>query len=757
MRRIRQDAAAALVCYLTVSVALWSWGGFLTDHGAYRGLMAVVGGVVLVLGVVARALLPRWTAPVIQLLAGLGIVLGRLTAGSPARLHALVDAAHATFVSGYPPVQAQDIAIVLVPGAALAYAGADAVGVTARRPGLTGLVLLVVLAVPMGAAGTKGDGVPWAVFALAAIGFLGLLVVQEGSARARWGRALDDRSAAAHLAVHRGPALVGLSATVLALVVPLAWPAMHLRLNGWGAGDAGTITVSNPMVGMYGDLKQNADVDLVSVTPLGTTRPAPSYLKIAVLSQFDGAEWSTGSRRIPGDQTADGNLKPPTRTQRRLLDPQDSTTYQLSATTSFASSWLPVFDFPIAVRADGDWRYDTSTYDFIAATGNLTTAGATWTETASPVDPNAGSLERAQFGGSGAPAIDTALPDDLPGRIGSIAERVAGDQPTPFQQAVALQRWFTTPGRFRYSLERPGGDSSADLVSFLTTNKVGYCQQFATAMAVMARTLGIPARVDVGFLHSHPAGTNAYVFKGQDAHAWPELWFQGVGWVRFEPTPGVGAAVPSYTTDVGLATAPHGGGSTSDTQHADHPGSRVRPSVGPGPQSHTHQPTPSPAHHADTGASLTWAWALGGVVVAVLLAALPWAVRRRRRAVRLGGGAEAQWAELADTARDLRLPWDDGASPRIQGHRLAAHVTASGRDSLDRVVLAVERSRYARPGAASDDVREDAEAVIEELVGGVSRGEARSAALLPPTVVGGVRRRRARTGPVVSGPSDELH
>lgn len=758
MRRIRQDLPSALVSFLTVSVALWSWGGFLTDPGAYRGLMATVGVMVLVLGIAVRALLPRWSAPVIQVPAALGLVLLHLTGGSAGRLHAYLDAARATFVHGYPPVPAQDIAIVLLPGAALAYAGADALGITARRPALTGLVLLIVLAVPMGAAGTKGNGVPWAVFVLAALGFLVLLGLEERSRVRRWGRPLDVGEGRALLS-QRTPALVGVTATALALVVPLGLPTLHLRLNGWGAGNGDPITVTNPMVGMYGDLRQNADVDLVDVTtgPGAAADAPPSYLKVAVLSQFNGAEWSTGNRRIPSSQTADGVVRLPRQRASIQLDPSGLTSYRFSATSKFVSSWLPVFNFPVDVRADGDWRYDTSTYDFLAADKSLNTAGEGWTETAAAQDPAESTLARAPFGQAGAPAIDTTLPGDFPARIGAIAERVAGDQPTPFQEAVALQRWFTTTGGFRYSLQRPGGDSSADLLSFLTSEKVGYCQQFATAMAAMARTLGIPARVDVGFLHAHAIGQDEYVFRGQDMHAWPELWFPTVGWVRFEPTPGVGAVAPSYTDGVPLAT-PQSTNTQTPPDETILPTQHPQPSVAPPSQRHHRQAAAARARQS-AHSSPAWLWAVLGVMVAALAAALPWWVRRRRRAARLAGGAEAQWAEVADTARDLGLPWADEESPRGQGRRLAPHVSRESRESLDRIVLAVERSRYARPGAAYDDVRADAETVIGDLVGGVSRGAARSAALLPPTVLlgaGRVRRRLATTG-AAGAPSDELH
>ncbi len=120
-----------------------------------------------------------------------------------------------------------------------------------------------------------------------------------------------------------------------------------------------------------------------------------------------------------------------------------------------------------------------------------------------------------------------------------------------------LQNWFRETGGFRYSLKTQAvGSGNPALLHFLFKGpggRVGYCEQFATAYAVMARTLQIPARVAVGFLQPHQGRKpGEWVYKAHDLHAWPELYFQGSGWVRFEPTPGNRAATtPSYTHEAG--------------------------------------------------------------------------------------------------------------------------------------------------------------------------------------------------------------
>src|SRR5690606_17583001 len=105
---------------------------------------------------------------------------------------------------------------------------------------------------------------------------------------------------------------------------------------------------------------------------------------------------------------------------------------------------------------------------------------------------------------------------------------------------------------FSYSEEAPvdeGFDGTGmDALAIFLERKTGYCVHYASAMAVMARELGIPARIAVGFqpgARRFNDGSNIYEVSTDDLHAWPELYFDGVGWLRFEPTPGRGS-VPRY-------------------------------------------------------------------------------------------------------------------------------------------------------------------------------------------------------------------
>src|SRR5690606_8291077 len=140
---------------------------------------------------------------------------------------------------------------------------------------------------------------------------------------------------------------------------------------------------------------------------------------------------------------------------------------------------------------------------------------------------------------------DTGFQD----QIAELAREVTEGTTNRLEQASALQAYLRDTSRFTYSTEGTPA-ASRDAVWDFLQSRSGYCVQFATAMVVMARTLGIPARVGVGYLPGDfEAATSSYLVLGRAAHAWPELYFPRIGWLRFEPTPAIqSGAPPEYTT-----------------------------------------------------------------------------------------------------------------------------------------------------------------------------------------------------------------
>jgi transglutaminase-like putative cysteine protease len=743
-RELREGLLTALTA-LTVWVALWSWHSVAAGMAHALPTLTVTGIVVAAAGAGMRLLRWKWYAVVLVQLAlawsvvSIRLVHTPLPFRGTALLHledAFLEAGNAADRYAPPvPVVPGILAFVLC-GAALAFVVADLFARTLRRPPLAGVALLAVLAVPFSVVG--GGVSPW-VFALTAAGFLGQIVIAESGRLTGWGRSLDgpDRAEAATRTGWRGSlgaAAVGTTATALALVVPLGIPTLHLDLSGIGNGNGnGHVTVTNPMVDLHRDLVQGADVPLLVAR---TRDPDPTYLRIAVLTRFTDSQWTAGDRSIPRSQDAIGTLPVAGVDMSVARTKYD---YRFTAARDFDSRWLPTPVPADEIHAVGDWRYDAGTMDFIAAAKGLTTAGLTYTATKERLGLSSGQLMDTIAGVGQVPAYYTELPADLPRLVSQLADQVTRGQATAFAKAVALQSWFRVDGGFRYSTATALGSSANDLVTFLRTGpdgRTGYCQQFAAAMAVMARSLGIPARVAVGFLAPTRMSDGSYVYSSHDMHAWPELFFAGAGWVRFEPTPAArGTAAPSYTHTL-TSGGPQGG---TAEQPGDQPtagsSSLAQPRTAQRrlPEQEAAAPTDRTRHHVV-------AWISGGLalVIATVALLLPATVRRRGRGRGLTGEPEAAWAEVRDTMLDLGIPWADGVSPRTNARLMSAYIgTWEGKESLARLVAAVELARYGRtrPGGPDRAVADDARTVIEGLRAGASPDITRRAAWWPRTTL----------------------
>ena len=128
-----------------------------------------------------------------------------------------------------------------------------------------------------------------------------------------------------------------------------------------------------------------------------------------------------------------------------------------------------------------------------------------------------------------------ALYDDLPARVRALAQEGTAGAATPYDQALALEAYLR---QIPYDLAIAPPPAGRDVVDyFLFDIRAGYCDYYASAMVVMARSLGIPARLAVGYATGeYDPDSRAFVVREENAHSWPELYFPGVGWVRFEPT-----------------------------------------------------------------------------------------------------------------------------------------------------------------------------------------------------------------------------
>jgi hypothetical protein len=246
---------------------------------------------------------------------------------------------------------------------------------------------------------------------------------------------------------------------------------------------------------------------------------------------------------------------------------------------------------------------------------------------------------------------------------------------TPYQKAVAIQNYLRV--NESYNLQPPAGPGN-QLERFLFVTHAGYCQQFAAAFALLARIDGLPTRVAVGTTPGQLIQGDTYQVTTADIHSWPEVLFDGLGWVRFEPTPGRGApGNTGYTGVAPIQVGTAGGSSVAPVQFPTSVSSPdlaaphgVDPLSGSLPLSVPPTSAPLPVSTpqgtnvtAGQGADLGWL-AYGGGAVTLLLIGLLIATRFRRRVVQavIGGGRGSKEAGGREVPHDLLRAWEQACA-----------------------------------------------------------------------------------------------
>ncbi|WP_329465635.1 transglutaminase TgpA family protein [Streptomyces sp. NBC_01431] len=657
-----------------------------------------------------------------------------------------------------PAPATSGIRLMLVGGVLVIGLAVDALAVTFRSAAPAGLPLLALYSV---AAGLSQGGASWLWFLLAAAGYLLLLLAESRDRLSQWGRVFGGTArapgrppqgvfeSATPLAPVRTGRRIGVLALGIALVIPAMLPALDGGLlgpgggTGNGDGTGGTISAVNPLVSLQNSLNQPQDREVLRYNTNAQDTKG-MYLRIVALDEFDGASWKSSERRIkdvPDPLPRPDGLSPSVNT----TEVQTS----ISAAGWYAQSWLPM-PFPATqVKIKGDWRFEPVGRTLVGDR-KQTTQGAQYTVASLLVQPTA-----AQLANAPAPPADllkeyTQVPDSLPSVVGTTARQVTHGAPNNYEKAVKLQDWFSTSGGFTYNTQVQSGSGTEAIANFLK-EKEGFCVHFSFSMAAMARTLGIPARVAVGFTPGAPLADGTMSVGLRDAHAWPELYFQGVGWTRFEPTPTRGS-IPDYTRQQAPAGNPSSPAQPTHSASAQPsaapsaadscpPGARRLGDCGP-------TAAATPAGPTDSGPSAS---TLIGTVLAVaallVLPLLPLLWRRRVRARRLGSGGRtpadavartlAAWQEITDTAWDHGIPPDESQTPR----KAAARVVRLGRldgaaaTSVHRVAGAVEQVLYAPHPEPTAGLAEDVARVAEGLRTQAGRWTSLRAILAPRSAV----------------------
>lgn len=546
-------------------------------------------------------------------------------------------------------------------------------------------------------------------------------------------------------------------AVALALLAQPVLPST--RPAAVGTQSTKITTGDSPIINLGDNLRRKVDRQALTYT---TDSNHAQYLRLLSLDQFDGDTWFASELPFDEANTPDEFPEPP----GLSLGVQRAAELTSVRIANLDTLWLPL-PYP-AQSVDGlsaGWRWDST---LALKTKNGSSYDQSYQVTSLLLAPTPEQLLAA---GSVVPpeVADQAViaQEQTPSIISETARAAAGDEASSYEKAVALQQYLRA-GDFVYSEEAPVEEdydgTGLDVIATFLEVKSGYCVHFASAMALMARSLGIPARVAVGFLpgemiDGEREGKRTFEASSHDLHSWPELYFEGIGWVPFEPTASRGV-VPSYadTTVPGVPLPVSVNRDRTPTPSAAPRPTETDP-TGTGADSE------ADASSGEIPASLLWLIGVGLLVL--LLAATPavvrWGERRMRlRTIRRGlAPAVVGWRELVQSAHDVGVLIAPSETPRATGRILGEMIQhgrkhsknsnatiALGTDAIDRLVAAVEWEEFARPAsgptsgegvgaldaAVSDAVASDVAVAVRHLFRAVGWRTRLLALLFPPSL-----------------------
>jgi len=540
----------------------------------------------------------------------------------------------------------------------------------------------------------------------------------------------------------RGSRSVALAVIAAAVLVPGLLPGFRSGplVDFSTSGDEGAGL--DPFISIHAQLTDDEPVrDLFEVRT-----PDPQYLRMYTLDEFDGEGWRSSDPTGSDGQT----LTVPTVLPQpsSYAPPPDSQTqpYTFTVLTDFdASHALPMAQTPEQITAGdlGDVTWDPARGQAFVDGG--LDAGLEYTVRSRVVVPTAEQLERVHNLTSLQYGQWTRLPGEevLDPRIEQLAKAWTADAASDYEKVLAIQQHFHSDG-FQYSTDVDVADDPDALLTFLTQTKAGFCQQYATAMAVLVRELGLPARVAVGYQSGTLQDDGRYLVQSDDAHAWVEVYFEGYGWLQFEPTPGHGThpnadpgtylnPAKGSTNPDGTSTDPGnnagvGGANATDCEAAATARERQlcqienRPQRGPG--DFVPLPTVGTTQTDGSGYSVPYRWIFLGLLIAlgVLLIVVPiaksvWRRRLLRRSREPREHVLAAYRVFDGEAADLGLGRRDGETLDEHRARLAAAIAFTD-GHLGRLTTQATRAAYAAQAPTPEEAKasvEDAHRAIREL------------------------------------------
>ncbi len=580
-----------------------------------------------------------------------------------------------------------------------------------RAPALVALPLLALYSVP---ASIARDMLPWYTFVAPAVAYAALLAVSRGAADRRPTARMAGSTIAGGTAI-AAIAIVG--ALLLADSTTAIGTEGRIPRGGHGPSDVGV----SPWALLRGDLRQQHPVDTLRVTGLDQ----PAYLRT-----FSLDKWEAGRGFVLGG--IDSDDADVTGALPDAPDPDDRSETVTITPQSYRAKYLPIY---LGTTSLGDlshsWDYDRK-LETVFRTTPVTPEPYTVVANIGPV--SAAELRTEDVHSDGPLTDSTGVPD----QVVSLAKSLTRNADSPFDAVERVLDYFTNPANgFTYSLTTAEGNSGDALLDFLT-NKQGYCEQYAAAMTIMLRTVGIPARVGIGFTQGTRQADGSYQITSTNAHAWVEVRFDGAGWVSFDPTPSASGqgGLQGFTENEspgggagedGAATSESSPPSTSASAEQDPLDDAVPDRGQIIPDASDEQPRQA-AEATASGAWGAWlSWVLIGIAafaVAVALIGGPAWVRSRRRRSRLAaatagrhGAGAAAWDEITDSMIDHGMAPEGTSSARRIANELAraTHLTTADRTELRAVVMAAEREWYGSSDGHDEDLAPGVRTVIDGL------------------------------------------
>ena len=330
---------------------------------------------------------------------------------------------------------------------------------------------------------------------------------------------------------NRGPGRIAVIAGVAVVLLALAVPKLPYA----------NLTVSPGLIdwtriGTWGTSRLDVQADVGDYLTTGrdtrllrVTSSEPLNWRAGTLDNFDGARWTDTTRpaEADGEEVAKGVPTKSVVQNVQVMNAQSDWIfggYRIKRTSLAGAKQ----------NSDGSWSVDEPLVN-----------GSSYRVLSEVPQPT---NEQLQSSGDSYPAEVRKrflqLPPDTPQAVSETAREIQNryDTSTPYNTARAIERYLVYDGGFTYNLDADFRRADRAVAKFLDRNgkREGFCTQFATSMALISRDLGVPSRVVYGSTPGEQVGDNEWVVSGRNMHTWVEIYFPGVGWYPFDPTPGFG-------------------------------------------------------------------------------------------------------------------------------------------------------------------------------------------------------------------------